>query len=602
MKLSKILLTGGAAALSVLALASCDKVADGMRISLASTPDNIDPALNSTVDGASYDVHLFAGLIKYAPNKDGEMELSPDLATTIPTAQNITTGSDNGKVKYTFTLRDNIKFSDGSDITAQDFVDSWNRAGSVELGADYNYMFDILDMKEEKYETKVDSEGNSKQVLVSRTLNVTATDNKTLEVVLPQDVPYFIEVCAFPAYSVLKTSTVNESGSWAKSKKAVTSGAYTIAKYKKDVKMTLVKNDNYWDSENTVNDRLTFVFADDDSSIYSQYQNGELVFIDSYPQKMQDDVAKMPDYHNISQLGTYYICFNINANTFGDKTQAQQETLRKAIGLLIDRKDIIESVTKSGQTPSTGFVGSGLSDGAFGGEFVEHNGVNNDGSGYFGDANNYSANKEKALEMIASCGYTVTNGVVSNFPTLNYLYNTKSENELIALQIQSQLKAVGITFTIEHQDWAQFLNTRKDGDYTIARNGWLSDYNDPISFLDLWTSDSGNNDAQFGKDNAKNYQYEIDLTGIGNYTKLSGTWAETYDTLISYIKKETDTVLRYKLMHKAEDLVMSTGCLLSIYNYTDSYLQKTNLKNVYTSPLGYKFFMYSYIEEETVQA
>ena len=147
---------------------------------------------------------------------------------------------------------------------------------------------------------------------------------------------------------------------------------------------------------------------------------------------------------------------------------------------------------------------------------------------------------------------------------------------------------------LENQEWATFLDTRKAGNYSIARNGWLGDYNDPISFLDMWTTQSGNNDVQFGKgDNAKVQAYSLDITDLGYDTKVeNGTWSETYDVLISDIKTCTDTKTRFELMHRAEDLLMSTGCICPIYYYTDLYMISSNVKGFFSSPLGYKYFMY----------
>ena len=127
---------------------------------------------------------------------------------------------------------------------------------------------------------------------------------------------------------------------------------------------------------------------------------------------------------------------------------------------------------------------------------------------------------------------------------------------------------------LENQEWATFLNTRKNGDYSIARNGWLADYNDPICFLDMWTTGSGNNDVQFGKDaHADVAAYSLDLTDLGVDVKVeNGTWADTYDVLIKTIKSCKDTELRYELMHRAEDLLMSTGCICPLYYYTDIYM------------------------------
>lgn len=150
---------------------------------------------------------------------------------------------------------------------------------------------------------------------------------------------------------------------------------------------------------------------------------------------------------------------------------------------------------------------------------------------------------------------------------------------------------------LENQEWATFLNTRKDGGYSIARNGWLADYNDPISFLDMWTTGSGNNDIQFGKGaHADVKDYDLDLTPYGLDDKVEdGTWAETYDVLITRIKACTDTENRYKMMHLAEDMLMDTGCIVPLYYYTDIYMIDSSVKGFFSNPLGFKYFMYTTI-------
>ncbi len=617
MKAKKILLGSAMALASAATLASCGGNS-GLSVCLASTPDHVDPALNSAVDGASYAVHLFGGLVRYVPAEDGKtVKLAADLAKELPEPV-----KEGDKVSYTFTLKDDIKFSDGTPIEPSDFVKSWNRAASYTptyddpegtideetgktkqisaaegaLDADYCYMFEVID----GYDSLDDNAASLTADSYKNFLNLTADDeNNTLKVVLPVDVPYFYELCAFPAYMVLKDADkLPADGSWAKDpSQFVGSGAYTLKSFEKDVKMVIEKNPNYWDAENVKTEKINFVFSDDSSAMLAQYNSGELQLIDDLDAETVTTYQKTADYHSIGQLGTYYISWNVNGDTFRDFpafTEPQKAEIRNAISLLIDRKTIVTNVTKMGQTPSTGFVGAGLSDPA-GGEFVDHNGVNGDGKGYCGDANNYAANKATAIETLRK--YFTYNEVTKkfeHFPTIEYLYNTNSGHEAVAVAVQAQFREVGITVTARNQDWAQFLNTRKDGNYSVARNGWLADYNDPISFLDLWTTASGNNDCQLGKGDHANYAgYEIDLTGIGSYTKLTGTWADTYDVVIAAIKSETNKEVRYKLMHKAEDLLMSTGCINPIYNYVDNWLQAGSLNNVYVSPLGFKYFTWA---------
>ena len=179
------------------------------------------------------------------------------------------------------------------------------------------------------------------------------------------------------------------------------------------------------------------------------------------------------------------------------------------------------------------------------------------------------------------------------------VYNTSDSHKAIAEAIQSTLAGIGITMNLENQEFATFVTTRKKGDYSVARNGWLGDYNDPISFLDMWTTGSGNNDVQYGKGaHADVKAYSIDITDLGYETKVeNGTWAETYDVIIKDIKECTDPKTRYELMHRAEDLLMSTGCICPIYFYTDIYMIDESVSGFYSSPLGFKFFLHAKVNK-----
>lgn len=205
-----------------------------------------------------------------------------------------------------------------------------------------------------------------------------------------------------------------------------------------------------------------------------------------------------------------------------------------------------------------------------------------------------------ALAVVMIFGLTACGGGKSDTPTLSYLYNTDDNHKAIGEYLQTALSTVGITMNLENQEWNTFLNTRKEGNYSIARNGWLADYNDPICFLDMWTSNSGNNDVQFGKGAHKDLaMYSMDLTAWGGPKVENGTWAETYDVLISKIKATTDNEARYAMMHIAEDMLMETGCIVPLYYYTDLYMVDDSVKGFYSNPLGYKYFMYTTVDGKT---
>ncbi len=274
--------------------------------------------------------------------------------------------------------------------------------------------------------------------------------------------------------------------------------------------------------------------------------------------------------------------------TTPEEIEAANAEIRYALGLLLDRNYIVESVAQGGQTPANTFVADGMSDNN-GGNFALNS---NGGKGYYSvDKAAFQANFDEAVKILKKY-YDYDGTKFTNAPTLKYLYNTSDGHKAIGEYIQGALAAVGINMTLENQEWNTFLNTRKDGDYSVARNGWVADYTDPICFLDMWISGSGNNDVQYGKGNHANLKiYNLDLTSYGLDIKVeNGTWAETYDVLISEIKKCSDMEKRYSMMHLAEDMLMATGCLTPIYYYTDLYMASSKIEGFYSIPLGYKYF------------
>ncbi|MDI9496180.1 MAG: peptide ABC transporter substrate-binding protein [Bacillota bacterium] len=569
-------------------------IADSLTLHVGAYPDTIDPALNSAVDGATYIIHAFAGLVGYRQKADGSLELYADCAKELPVAQE----RPDGKVEYVYELKDGLKWSDGSDLTAHDFVYAWNRAANPLTAADYGYMFEVVDGYAEM--TEMDDDGNL--VNPDAKLNVTASDDgKTLTVVLPVDVPYFNELAAFPTYMPVKEDVVEGNEAWATvAETYIGNGPYKVVEFSQS-QLIMEKNEYYHDAESVVTNKLVFAFNDDDTSTLANFQNGSYLFIDQVP---NDEIKSLqeqyPDEFFIEgQLGTYYVSFNVNDENFKAFGEADKAKIRKALGLMIDRNYIVEEIGQAGQVPAAGFVPMGLTEPDGKTEYIAKNGPNGDGAGYYSvDPDDYEKNCEEAVallrEVAESTGlFTVDeNGVVSKeFPTIAYLTNEGTGHEAIAINLQATFAQYGINMTIEKQEWATFLNTRKNGDYSVARNGWLGDYNDPISFLDMWITSSGNNDSQFGKGDHAKY---ADYTYKGEGGK---TWAESYDKIISEVKASKDPEERFALMHQAENILMETGAICPIYYYTDIFMKNTDLQGFFASPLGYKYFMYAYVEK-----
>ena len=554
-------------------------------VCLSSEPDTIDPALNSAVDGATLTTHLFAGLSKWAQDENGNLVIEADCATEL------TEGvmNDDGTVTYTYTLRDGLKWSDGADLTAGDFVFAWKRAASTELGADYGYMYEVVKGYPDD-------------------LAVEAPDDKTIVVTLNNAVAYWNELLAFPAYFPVREDVVADEA-WATDPSTyISNGAYTMTGWDHNSKITLTKNPNYYNADAVTMDEIVFYLSDDANNMLSNFKNGEWLLIDDVP---TNEIAALkteyPDEFKIAgQIGTYYVCWNINeeilpagSDLTGAEAEAAKAEIRNAIALLFDRNYIAEEIGQAGQVPASSFVAMGMTD-ADGSEFYKNAGSSDSYDGYYDvSADAYMDNWDSAMETLKKYyTYDEAAGKFTNFPTLTYLYNTSEGHKAIGEYLSATLASVGITMNLENQEWNTFLNTRKNGDYSVARNGWLADYNDPICFLDMWTTSSGNNDVQFGKgDHAALAMYDLDLTDLGYEVKVEdGTWAETYDVIINLIKTCTDTDTRYALMHRAEDLLMSTGCIVPLYYYTDIYMISSSVKGFFSNPLGYKYFMYCTIE------
>jgi len=555
-----------------------------LAVCLSSEPDTLDPALNSAVDGATMIAHLFSGLAKWAQDKDGKLVIAPDAAKELVEG----VANDDGTVTYTYTLRDGLKWSDGKDVTAKDFEFAWQRAASEELGADYGYMFEV-----------VDGYGTDK-------LNVKALDEKTLEVTLSNAVAYWNELLAFPVYFPVREDVVaNES--WATDPATyVCNGAYTITGWEHNSVITLEKNPNYVDADKILMSKIEFYLSDDSNNMVANFKNGTWQLIDDVPTNEMATLKKdYPDeYKVVGQIGTYYVCWNVGEDILpegsgltGNEAELARAEIRNAISKLFDRNYIVEQIAQGGQVPASSFVAMGMTN-PDGSEFYKTAGHNDGFEGYINVSKDaIESNYNDAIEVLKKY-YDYDGAKFTNFPTMTYLYNTSEGHKAIGEYLQAQLAGIGITMNMENQEWATFLQTRKNGDYSIARNGWVADYNDPICFLDMWITASGNNDVQFGKgEHANAAVYSLDLTDLGYDVKVeNGTWAETYDVLIKTIKGCTDNEKRYELMHRAEDLLMSTGCICPIYYYTDTYMINKSVKGFFSNPLGYKYFMYCTVE------
>ena len=529
-------------------------------LNIASEPQSIDPALNSAVDRAIMLGHMFEGLMKWkdsgveTPGSDGtctNAELTEGQAESYEKVVN-----DDGTVTYTFKIRSDARWSDGKPVTAGDFVYSWQRLVTPETAADYNYM--------------IDSVVNANEIMAGdmdpTELAVSAPDDSTFVVTLTSDLPYFLEVCAFPAtFPVRQDVTTKEDGTpndqWTFDVASyLSNGPYKLTAWNHNSEIVMEPNEQYYDVANLGPDKITFKLMDDQNAMLSGFNSGDLDFIEDVPQAELPDLIASGDLKIVDYIGTYYVCYQTQKAPFDDPR------VRQAFTLAVNRTFIVDKVTQAGQVPANGFVPAGVYDaaGSTGDDFRTVGGA------YYsieGDADySYEANCEKARELLAEAGYP--NG--ENFPVVEYLYNTSDAHKAVAEALQNMWETeLGVKVTLNNQEWAVFLQTRKDGNYSIARNGWIADYNDPMSFLDMWLTGGGNNDAQYAN--------------------------ADYDAKIQEAKNTTDPAARMKLMHEAEDIIMGQDWALNpLYFYTQKYMLSDRVGGMFYTPLGYFFFSYAH--------
>lgn len=518
-------------------------------VNVASEPQTMDPALNTAVDGGMMALHLFEGLMKWE-DTGSEVEGTDGTANS---AQ-ITYGqaesyekvaNEDGTVTYTFKLRDGIKWSDGQPVTAGDFEYSWKRLVTPDTGADYSYMLDCV----------VNANEILKGELDPSELAAKAIDDTTFEVTLTTDLPYFEELCAFPAMMPVRQDTIEANGDqWTfEPSTYISNGAYKLQTWNHNSEIIMEKNDQYYNYANLGPDTITWKLMDDANAMLSGYNSGELNFIENVPQAEIANMIASGDLKIVDYIGTYYVCYQTQKAPFDNPL------VRQAFTLAVDRTYIVNQVTQSGQVEANGFVPAGVYDaeGAAGDDFRTVGGA------YYAETDaDYEANCEKAKELLAEAGYPNGEG----FPVVEYLYNTDDNHKAVAEALQFMWEDVlGVTVTLNNQEWNTFLQTRKDGDYSIARNGWIADYNDPMSFLDMWLTGGGNNDAQYK--------------------------SAEYDALIQQAKAATDPKERAQLMHQAEDVLMGQDWVLNpLYFYTQKYMLSDGIQGMYYCPLGYFFF------------
>ena len=541
--------------LGLASLAGCGKGAakDEVTVQIGPNPETLDPALNSAVDGGNMLITLFETLLII----DQDNKVQPGQAKSWKV-------SDDG-LTWTFTMRDGLKWSDGTELNAKDFEYTFKRIADVKLAAPYaDTVIGMID----GYKAAIgnpDDEGKTTTEPNPDLLNVKASeDGKTLTVQLAYPCSYFDKIVAFGTMSPVQKATVETNGdAWAtKPETYVCNGPYMISSWTESERIVCKKNPNYnggWDSSKIVTETLNFLLLEDESASYAAYNSGEAQLIKNVPTEEIPSLKKSTeggDFYVDTILGTYYLNMNTQKEPFNNIN------VRKALNLAIDRDYIANTLMQGTYSPAYNFAGPGIVDNE--GMFFDNSVKANGGETYI--SKDYEANKAAAKAALAEAGYPDGKG----FPTITYSTNDSGYHKVVAEYLQQCYKEVlGIEMKIDIVEWKAFTPQRRAGNYEMARNGWVMDYNDASNMIELFLSTNGNNDGKYS--------------------------SKAFDDAMNG-SKVADSKTHFEKLHDAEKIMMNDYACIPVAYYNDFWLQKAELKGTWHSPYGYWYLQYAYLE------
>ena len=493
---------------------------------LNNEPDSLDPSYTNNSFASPFLANLFEGLVTYDENG----ELAPGNAESWESNEDMTV--------WTFHLRDGLKWSDGTPLTAEDYVYSALHVMTPTTTSQYvNMMTDYIVNGQEYYDGAVSAEE----------VGVKALDENTVEYTLKQPTPFFADVTSMWVYSPVQEATVEANGDkWSTAADTyVSNGPFKVSEINMGESVVLAKNENYWDAENVTLEKLTFRYILDQSTALTAYENGEVDGVRNIP---AGDIARLKaegaGTNTINVYGTVYYNFNC------EKEPYNNPLVRKALNLAIDREAIINNVAQLDAQPAYSILAPGyMVDGK---DILE-------GRSTFEMSPN--ADVEAAQAALAEAGYPNGEG----FPTVQLSFYSDDTVKKVAEAIQEMWETnLGINVEVTSADWAVFYSGVQNGDYEVAAMGWSADYVNPISFLPLLVT--------------------------GDVTNTSFYSNPEYDALVEQIKVERDPAAFAQLVKEADELVSSDYPVLPLYYKADTYLLKDYVSGVYTDSSAHLYF------------
>ncbi|WP_134698892.1 peptide ABC transporter substrate-binding protein [Ammoniphilus sp. YIM 78166] len=500
-----------------------------LRLNINSEPPTLDPGLAEDSTSGTLIRQMFEGLTRIGEDENPH----PAAAEKIDVSDDLKT--------YTFTIRENAKWSNGEPVTAYDFEFAWKRVLDPATAANYAYQLYVI-KNAEKF--------NKSEIKDVAEVGIKATDERTLVVELENPTPYFLELTAFYTYMPVNKKVVEANKDWANdaTDKYISNGPFKLDKWEHNNVAEIVKNDQYWDADKVHLDRISFVMIEDQATAFNMFESGELDWAGAPTSDLPTDA--IPSLKDQGRLNIYPI-----AGTYWYKFQTENPPfnnakVRKAFAYAIDRQSIIDNVTQANQLPAMGAVPPtmGLKE-----------------EGYFKDHDVETAKKllDEGLQEL---------GMTKDKLDITLSYNTNEGHQKIAQAIQDQWKqAFGIEVKLHNMEWKVYLEEMHKGNYQIGRMGWLGDFNDPINFLELYKDKLGGNNDTFWE-NAE------------------------FQRLLNESASEEDPAKRDQLLAQAEQILMDEMPIAPIYFYTKSYVKDDKVKGVMLHGLGDVDYKYAYIE------
>ena len=459
---------------------------------------SIDPSQVSAQTDGRVVTSLFEGLMRYNPA--GRAEPGVSLEPVV---------SPDGKT-WTFPFREGVRWSDGSPVTARDFLLSWKRFLEPATAADYVSIFDCV---------KNAAAYSGGKLTDFAQVGIKAPDDRTLVVTLENPVPYFKDLVAFMAFCPINPAARDRLGSaYFKPGTLVGNGPYLLREWRLNDRIRLEKNPLYWDAANVKLAAIDVLPVGNPSTALNLFLTHEAdLMMDKglIPSSLADALVKQPYFHRKPFLATWFIRFNSTRAPYNDPR------VRKALSLCIDRERIVTAATRLGEPTARSITPPGTGDG-------------------YQPPLGPGLDVAEARRLLAEAGFPGGKG----FPVLDFLYPSKFDTDRdIAIQLQGMWQSgLGITVSLPQQEYKVYLDAQKKMDYAVSRSSWVGDYNDPNTFLDLFTSANGNN-----------------RTG----------WANAdYDALITAAAAEADPVKRYAQLHAAEQKLIVDDCVIApVYHY-----------------------------------